>query len=105
MCQQVYSASVIAALEVRTEDNDETRNAILKPVPHPDYTEDWVRCLLDTQANEKRNVNEGSGVRWLRNNRLGLLYHLPVMSIMKVMYLDYMQPMIPKLEKFKMNMK
>jgi len=100
MCQQVYSASVIAGLEVRCEDNDDKKNAILKPVPHPEYIGDYVGMLIDSQANEKRNVKEGSGGRWFRNNRLGLLYHLPVMSIMKLMYWDYMKPITPKLEKF-----
>merc|ERR1719187_740013 len=42
-CQQVYSASVIAGLEVRAEDDDDTKNGILTPVPHPEYSEDYVR--------------------------------------------------------------
>eukprot|EP00090_Calanus_glacialis_P021792 TRINITY_DN3361_c0_g1_i3.p1 TRINITY_DN3361_c0_g1~~TRINITY_DN3361_c0_g1_i3.p1 ORF type:complete len:480 (-),score=120.89 TRINITY_DN3361_c0_g1_i3:15-1286(-) len=104
-CQQVYSASVIAALEVRAEDNDEKRNAILKPIPHPEYIEDFMRAFIDTQENEQRNVKEGSGFLWSRNNRLGLLHHLPVVGIMRLVYWDNMLPVVPKLEAFINNMK
>jgi len=105
MCQQVYSASVIAALEVRTEENDEKRNAILTPVPHPEFIGDYVGGLIDTMVNEKRVINEGSGFRWLRNNRLGLIHHLPVTSIMKLAYWDYMNPIEEKLNQFREEVK
>jgi len=97
-CQQVYSASVIAGLEVRAEDDDDKKNGILTPVPHPEYIEDYVQILIDTQNNDTRNVKEGSGFMWLRNNRLGLFYHLSWMDILKITYLDYMMPMVPRIE-------
>merc|ERR1712013_661013 len=64
-CQQVYSASVIAGLEARAEDDDDKKNRILTPVPHPEYIEDYVQMVIDTQKNDTRNVNEGSGFFWL----------------------------------------
>jgi len=97
-CQQVYSASVIAGLEVRAEDDDDKKNGILTPVPHPEYIEDYVQILIDTQNNDTRNVKEGSGFMWLRNNRLGLFYHLSWMDILKITYLDYMMPMVSRIE-------
>ena len=106
-CQQVYSASVIAALEVNVVDDDDKKNKILTPVPHPEYIEDWPKIMMDTQRNEERNSREGSGFLWLRNNRLSPLYHLPWMAILKFMYLAYKMPLVPKLqsEQFHVNRK
>jgi len=106
-CQQVYSASVIAALEVNVVDDDDKKNKILTPVPHPEYIEDWPKIMMDTQRNEERNSKEGSGFLWLRNNRLSPFYHLPWMAILKFMYLAYKMPLVPKLqsEQFHVNRK
>jgi len=104
-CQQVYSASVIAGLEARVEDDDDKKNGILTPVPHPEYIEDYVRMVIDTQKNEARNVNEGSGFFWLRNNRLGLFYHLSVVDILKIIYLEYTMPLVARLENGKFQVK
>jgi len=103
LCQQVYSASVIAGVEVRTEDNDEKRNEILTPVPHPEYIEDFLQLMIDTMKNEKRNATDGSGFLWQRSDRLGLPYHLSVLSLMRLIYSDYMRPMVPKLENLKIH--
>jgi len=99
MCQQVYSASAIAALEMRMEDHDEKKNAILEPVPHPEHTEDLVRCMIVSKANQKRNINDGAGFRWSRNNRLDMLHHLTLFEIFKIGYLDYMKPTADKWKK------
>jgi len=104
-CQQVYSASVIAGLEARAEDDDDKKNRILTPVPHPEYIEDYVQMVIDTQKNETRNVNEGSGFFWLRNNRLGLFYHLSVVDILKIIYLEYSMPLVARLESEKFKIK
>merc|ERR1712179_190553 len=104
-CQQVYSASVIAGLEARVEDDDDKKNGILTPVPRPEYIEDYVRMVIDTQKNEARNINEGSGFFWLRNNRLGLFYHLSVLDILKIIYLEYTMPLVARLENGKFQIK
>jgi len=104
-CQQVYSASVIAGLEARAEDDDDKKNRILTPVPHPEYIEDYVQMVIDTQKNNTRNVKEGSGFFWLRNNRLSLLYHLSVVDILKTIYLEYSMPLVARLESEKFQIK
>ena len=99
------SASAIAALEVRTDDNDKNRNEILKPVPHPYVIEDFMRCLIETKKNSQRNMKLGSGFLWARNNRLGLLYHLHPLTILKLMYSDFRRPSDEKMEKIHANIK
>ena len=85
------------------EDNDAKKNAILEPLPHPEHTEDLVRCLIVTNANQKRNVNDGAGFRWSRNNRLDMLHHLTTFDIFRLGYLDYMKPIADKLKKIQQN--
>jgi len=99
MCQQVFSASAIAALEMRMEDKDDKKNAILEPVPHPEHTNDYIRCVIVTDANQKRNSKDGVGFRWYRNNRLNIVYHLTTLQLFKLGYLDYMKPMADKLKR------
>merc|ERR1712098_470684 len=91
-CQQVYSASVIAALEVRAEDDDDKKNRILMPVPHPEYIDDWCQLWIVSLKNSMQNVKEGSGFLWVRNNRLNIFHHLPVVLLLKMVYLNYSRP-------------
>ena len=86
------------------EDNDEKKNAILEPLPHPEHTEDLVRCLIVTNANKKRNAKDGVGFRWFRNNRLDLMYHLTILELFKLGYMDYMKPMADKLKRIQEKM-
>ena len=69
--QSLHAQNDLLFMEL--EDNDEKKNAILEPLPHPEHTEDLVRCLIVTNANQKRNVNDGAGFRWRRINRLDML--------------------------------
>ena len=96
---------MIAGLEARAEDDDDKKNRILTPVPHPEYIEDYVQMVIDTQKNNTRNVKEGSGFFWLRNNRLSLLYHLSVVDILKTIYLEYSMPLVARLESEKFQIK
>ncbi len=49
-CQQVFSSAFIAHVEAAYGD-DETRNALCEPIPHPDAPIDWLRILHSDNAN------------------------------------------------------
>jgi hypothetical protein len=72
MCQQVFSAALIARMELLDVDDD-ARNALCEVVPHPESKHDHPTCLLATfrnllSANKKMPF-------WLRRSRLNLLHH------------------------------
>lgn len=72
MCQQVFSAALIARLELLKLD-DEQRNAVCEPVPHPEYKADLPPCVtmsLGNVINAHRHVP-----LWLRRCRLNLMSH------------------------------
>ena len=70
MCQQVFSASVIAYLESRSLTNDK-RNAIWRVIPHPEYIEHLPTCLLSSIENVLGAQHFMS--LWLRRARLNLI--------------------------------
>lgn len=77
MCQQVFSAAIIARIELLDLD-DAARNAICEVVPHPESKNDHPTCLLATfrnllSANKKIPF-------WLRRSRLNLLHHESLLS-------------------------
>jgi len=91
LCQQVFSASAIAALEVRVKD-DKEKNEILVPVPHPEHIEDHFTASLTETENQDRNSRRGAGFSWYRGNRLNVLRHLSVWQICKMFYSEYWDP-------------
>lgn len=72
MCQQVFSAAIIAKLE-QLDMDDATRNAVCEVVPHPEYSRDHPTTMLASFRN-LLNANRHMPV-WLRRNRLNLLHH------------------------------
>ena len=75
MCQQTFSAALIAHLEL-LDLTDERRNHILRPVPHPEAKEDIAAALVVTSENMLR-CQRNAG-RWLRRSRLYLGHHAPM---------------------------
>lgn len=72
MCQQVFSAAIIARMELLSLD-DQARNAICEVVPHPESKQDHPTCLLASFRNllsANRHIPF-----WLRRSRLNLLHH------------------------------
>jgi hypothetical protein len=69
MCQQTFSAALIAHLELMDIGDDE-RNGICRPVPHPELKEDLLDCLL-TSTQNVIDWNRKFPV-WLRRSRLNL---------------------------------
>merc|ERR1712060_804244 len=104
-CQQVFSASLIASLEVRNTENDNRKNEILIPVTHPEYTGDYVGLQVDSDMNIERTIKEGSGFRWLRNNRLSIFSHVPLLTLMEIFYWNIRKNPKPALTKFRDEVK
>lgn len=75
MCQQTFSAALIAHLEL-LDTTDEARNRICVPVPHPELKEDLPSALLDSVRN-MLNCNRAFPL-WLRRSRLYLGHHEPL---------------------------
>lgn len=72
MCQQVFSAAMIAHLEAMDLDDDE-RNAMVQVVPHPESTADWPGALVATFRNLIDALPAMPG--WLLTSRLNALSH------------------------------
>lgn len=69
ICQQVFSAALIAHVEAAL-DNDDTRNALTRPVPHPDQSIDWLQTMIGTIQNQRSWALEPRMRDWLANSRL-----------------------------------
>lgn len=72
MCQQVFSAAIIAKLALLDLD-DAARNAVCEVVPHPEYTRDHPATMLASFRNLMK-ANRHMPL-WLRRSRLNLLHH------------------------------
>lgn len=75
MCQQTFSAALIAHLELLDLD-DARRNQVCRPVPHPEQAIDLARAIVVTAQN-MLDCNRHMAV-WLRRSRLFLGYHAPM---------------------------
>lgn len=72
MCQQVFSAALIARLATARM-TDAERNRILTPVPHPEKTDDLPSLVLGSVQNMIRAHRKVPW--WLRRNRLFFGHH------------------------------
>jgi hypothetical protein len=75
MCQQVFSAAVVAHVELLRLD-DEQSNDMLEVVPHPEYKHDLATCMLASVRNIARAGRRMPG--WLRRCRLNATAHDPL---------------------------
>lgn len=72
MCQQTFSAALIAHLEL-LDVSDERRNRICMAVPHPELKQDLLSSLL---ASSQNMINCNLELpRWLRRSRLYVAHH------------------------------
>jgi hypothetical protein len=72
MCQQVFSAAIIARMELLNLD-DAARNAMCEVVPHPEYKRDHPTCMM---ASFRNLLNANKHMPWwLRRSRLNLMHH------------------------------
>jgi len=73
-CQQVFSAALIAHVEAAYAD-DEVKNQLCVPVPHPDTDLDWLRTTMQTNRNYLRWSEDDQLQVWLDNARLNMPRH------------------------------
>lgn len=72
MCQQVFSAALIARMSL-THLSDDKLNAICRVVPHPEYAAD-LPTRLSTSLQNLLDANRHIPL-WLRRSRLNLMHH------------------------------
>ncbi len=83
MCQPTYSAAVVAKLEIRY-DNDQKKNALSRPISHPQNNEDYFPASLATI----QNIDDWA-VRfgwWTLRSRLSLAAHMSVLSLIRFFF-------------------
>lgn len=68
-CSPTFSAAVIAYIEATLAD-DESKNALCKPVPPPDEPADWARAHLIEAGNRRLWQRSPAIQAWLMNARL-----------------------------------
>jgi hypothetical protein len=73
-CQPVFSAALIAHVEAAYADDD-TRNALCRPIPNPEVPLDWLRMMLTYNGNQLRWFDEPEMMTWLDSARLNILSH------------------------------
>lgn len=74
-CQQVFSSGMIAHVEAAYPD-DESRNHLCQPVPHPNTDLDWLTTTLAEQRNQISWFSDAELVDWLCESRLDLMRHM-----------------------------
>lgn len=73
-CQPVFSAALIAHVEAAYADDD-TKNALCRPIPNPEVPLDWLRMMLTYNGNQLRWFDEPGMMAWLDSARLNILSH------------------------------
>jgi hypothetical protein len=74
-CQQVFSSGLIARVESAYHD-DEMRNRLCQPVPHPNTDLDWLTTTLAEQSNQVTWFSDAGLMDWLCEARLDLMRHM-----------------------------
>ena len=74
-CQQVFSAALIAHVEA-VYDNDEKKNSLCNPIPHPSKSIDWLGTKLRDYENTLLWNAEPKMTTWLSQSRLNLYRYL-----------------------------
>jgi hypothetical protein len=70
-CQQVLSAAIIAHVEASYGD-EERKNELCTPIPHPDSDIDWLRTTLANTINVTRWGGDPVMAAWLAKARLNI---------------------------------
>ena len=69
-CQQVFSGAFTAHVEAAYGDDDEAKNRLCVPVPHPDSDVDFLRTTLGNFMNQLQWLQDEALMDWLRRSRL-----------------------------------
>jgi len=94
LCQQVFSASLIAYLESRWR-GDARKNAFARPIPHPEVPKDFVSAF--NLSIQNIDIWSRRMPLWLRRSRLAITHHFTfygwVRNAIKMI------PIVPRLPK------
>ena len=71
-CQQVFSSAFIAHVEAAYDDDD-ARNALCEPIPHPDAPVDWLRITMSDNRGQMRWFKDPTLMEWLESARLNVI--------------------------------
>jgi hypothetical protein len=71
-CQQVFSAALIAHVEAAYQD-DQLRNDLCAPVPHPNTDVDWATMTIAEHRNQIRWLDDADLMNWMCSVRLDLM--------------------------------
>jgi hypothetical protein len=71
-CQQVFSSAFIAHVEHAYPD-DEARNELCTPIPHPDRPLDWLRITLSDNVAQAKWLQDPDLMEWLESARLNVV--------------------------------
>ncbi|OBG61137.1 MULTISPECIES: FAD/NAD(P)-binding protein [unclassified Mycobacterium] len=74
-CQQIFSAALTAHVEAAYAD-DEVKNELCVPLPHPDTDTDYLRLAQADYANQLRWLDDPDLTAWMSGARLDLFGHL-----------------------------
>lgn len=69
-CQQVFSGAFTAHVEAAYADDDEVKNRLCVPVPHPASDVDFLRTTLANLMNQLEWAQDEALLDWLRRSRL-----------------------------------
>jgi hypothetical protein len=104
VCQQLFSASLIAAIEMTCDaKSDDHKNEIVQPLPHQKNAMDLLTGRLVSEEN-LRSAIEGVGLMWVMSNRLNpesWVHMVKMMARSKLYMKQRRQKMISHLEKAK----
>lgn len=94
-CQQVFSAALIGHVELGSYD-EETKNELCTPVPHPDNSADFLRTALTNYRNSLRWAQDPDLYAWIQGARLNAFNPRGSGSIEGYDYLARLQQALPQ---------
>ena len=74
-CQQVFSAALIAHVDA-TQSDEQTKNELCTPIPHPSTDLDWLRISAADNRNQMRWLADPELATWLSTCRLDVVGRL-----------------------------
>ena len=87
-CQQVFSAGLLGYVEATYQD-DETKNKLCKPVPHPNTDIDFLKNNVADAVNIEQWAKEPRLKNWLQKSRLNFESHIlnasPMIKMLSVL--------------------
>lgn len=94
MCQQVYSASLIAHVETTFSDID-VQNKLCRVTPHPETIDDYLYAVGIGAMNNASWAKHFP--KWLRSARLSFRSHIPTWRLfMKIPVINKLAPLVAK---------